>query len=67
MTSSQFDALAQLLKLRQGQAQEAARLVLVHGHRPTDAAALVGLSLAGVSNSVSRVRRGFELARLAAG
>lgn len=65
VSASQFDALAQLLKLRAGAAQEAARLVLVDGHRPSDAAVLMGLSLAGVSNAVSRVRRGLELARTA--
>ncbi|MDE2022051.1 MAG: hypothetical protein KGI71_04070 [Patescibacteria group bacterium] len=67
MTEAQFAALAHLLSLRTGAAQEAARLVLVHGHRPTDAAAATGLSVASVSNAVARVRRGLELARSACG
>lgn len=66
MTGAQFDALATLLRLRTGAAQEAARLVLVHGHQPGEAAALMGLSAASVSNAVSRMRRGLELARVAA-
>lgn len=38
MTSTQFDALAQLLRLRAGPQQAAARLVLVDGLAPADAA-----------------------------
>ena len=65
MTTDQFSALATLLRLRAGAAQEAARLVLVLGHKPSEAAALTGLSAASVSNAVSRMRRGLELARQA--
>lgn len=65
MTDSQFDAIATLLQLRQGPAQEAARLVLVGGLRQIDAAALMGISAASVNNTVQRVRRGMDLARAA--
>jgi len=66
MTADQFSALSQLLRLREGPAQEAARLVLVFGHAPGEAAALCGLSAASVSNAVTRMRRGLNLARSAA-
>jgi hypothetical protein len=67
MTAAQFAALAQLLRIRTGAARDAAELVLVCGHTPSTAAGATGLSLAGVCNAVSRVRRGLELARLATG
>ena len=38
MTSTQFDALVKLLRLRAGAQQAAARLVLVDGLAPADAA-----------------------------
>lgn len=66
LTPAAFAALAQLLRVRDGAAREAASLVLVYGHQPSDAARLAGLSPASVSNAVSRFRRGLELARLAA-
>lgn len=65
MTPAQFTAAAQLLQLRHGPAQEAARLVLVDNYRQVDAAAATGLSVASVSNAVTRIRRGLDLARLA--
>lgn len=67
MTPEQFAALAQLLRLRGGPAQEAARLVLVDGLRPSEAAERTGSALQNVSSAVSRMRRGLELARIAAG
>lgn len=66
MTAAQFDALAQLLRVRDGAAREAACLVLVDGLQPSEAARLTGLSAASVSNAVSRFRRGMELATAAA-
>jgi DNA-directed RNA polymerase specialized sigma24 family protein len=65
MTAAAFAALARLLRLRPGGAQDAARLVLVEGMRPTDAAALSGVSPASASNTITRMRRGLELARTA--
>lgn len=65
MTDAQFTAMAQLLRLRDGAAQDAARLVLVNGHAPGEVASLTGISPASVSNSVGRIKRGLELARIA--
>lgn len=42
MTAASFEALAQLLRLRQGPQREAARLVLVDGVRQADAARMAG-------------------------
>ena len=64
MTAAQFNALAQLLRVRDGPAREAACMVLVDGLPPSEAARLTGLSPAGVSNAVSRMRRGLVLAQL---
>lgn len=66
MTADQFRALCTLLRSPPGPAQEAARLVLVEQMRPSDAAALAGVSPASVSNAVTRFRRGQELAARAA-
>lgn len=65
MTPAQFTAAAKLFQLRKGAAKEAAQLVLVHRYRQIDAAAATGLSVSSVSNAVTRIRRGLELARLA--
>jgi len=43
--------------MRGGQSQEAARLVLVDGMHPIDAARKTGLSSQAVCNAVARVRR----------
>ena len=67
MTGEQFDALAQLIRLRAGPARAAARLVLVDGLRPAKAAARTGCSPQSVSNTLATCRRGIELARLADG
>lgn len=67
MTGEQFEALAQLLRLRAGPASAAARLVLVDGLRPAQAAACAGCSPQSVSNTLAVCRRGIELARRAAG
>lgn len=65
MTPDQFTAAAKLLQLRQGPAREAAKLVLVDKYLQVDAAAATGLSVSSVSNAVTRIRRGLELAQLA--
>lgn len=67
MKPEQFSALATLLRLRAGPAREAARLVLVDGLRPADAAALAGCSAQSVANTLAACRAGLELARQAAG
>ena len=65
MTEEQFMALAELLRMRGGASQEAARLVLVKGLSTTEAARQVGTSPQGVSNVLASCRRGLELARRA--
>jgi len=67
MTGEQFDALAQLLRLRAGPASAAARLVLVEGLRPAQAAARTGCSPQSVSNTLAACRRGIEFACRAVG
>lgn len=62
MTPDQFDALAELLRLRGGASQEAARLVLVDGLSPADAARQVEASPQAVSNVLASCRRGLALA-----
>lgn len=65
MTGDQFMALAELLRMRGGASQEAARLVLVEGLSTTEAARRVGTSPQGVSNVLASCRHGLELARRA--
>jgi hypothetical protein len=57
MTPERFIAIARLISMRGGAAQEAARLVLVDGLRPADAARATSLSPNAVCNAVARVRR----------
>lgn len=65
MTDNQFNALAQLLRLRPGPAREAARLVLVGGMTQADAARKLDVSPNIVTNAVARARSGLELVKLA--
>lgn len=68
LTQPQFDALAQLLRLREGSAaREAARLQLVDGLSIGDAAAQLGIPYKDAQGAVKRARTGLGLARLAAG
>ena len=67
MTDAAFQALSQLLRLRQGPQREAARLVLVGGVRQADAARMAGCSASALGNTLRTCRAGLELARLAAG
>lgn len=67
MTPDQFDALAELLRLRGGASQEAARLVLVNGLSPTEAARKAGITPQAMSNALASCRRGLDLARRVAG
>lgn len=62
MTDASFSALAQLLRLRASPSREAARLVLVHGMRPAEAARSAGCTPQAASNAIARCRRGIELA-----
>ncbi len=65
MTTQQFDALAKLLRLREGPQQQAARLVLVDGLRQADAARMAGCSASALGNTLRTCRAGLELARVA--
>lgn len=67
MSPAQFAALAELLRLRGGASEEVARLVLVEGLTPAEAARQTGASPQAVSNAVSRCRRGMELVAAAYG
>ena len=67
MTAEQFDALAELLRMRGGASQEAARLVLVDGAAPAEAARRVGIQPQAVNNVLNSCQRGIALARIAAG
>ncbi|WP_339869097.1 hypothetical protein [Pseudohongiella nitratireducens] len=62
LSELQFNALAQLIQLRQGRSKEAARLVLVDGKTTSEAAHETDLSLQAVSNVVTRCKRGIALA-----
>ncbi|MFU5553715.1 TrfB-related DNA-binding protein [Pseudomonas aeruginosa] len=63
MTEEQFSALAELMRLRGGPGEDAARLVLVNGLKPTDAARKTGITPQAVNKTLSSCRRGIELAR----
>lgn len=65
LTAAQFAALAELLRLRGGASQEAARLVLVDGLTPAEAARQAGTTPQAVSNVLASCRRGLDLARRA--
>ena len=65
MAPAQFAALARLLRLRAGPAQDAARLVLVDGASQAAAARATGLTPQAVHNAVQRVQAGLGLAQAA--
>lgn len=67
MTQEQFDAIAQLIRMQPGPSREAARLVLVDGAPLQIAASGAGITVAGTSNAVQRVRRALDLATVAVG
>ena len=67
LTAAQFNALAQLLRIRDGLSRQSAYMVLVDGHSQADAARLTGLSASGVGKVVTRLRSGLALAQAAAG
>lgn len=67
MTDDQFDALAQLMRLRTGTQQDAARLVLVGGMRQVDAARQLGISTAALGATMRSCRRGVALAGIICG
>lgn len=64
MTPDQFDALAQLMRLRKSPSCEALRLVLVDGVSQSEAAHQVGIPRTNVTRQVTSARRMLELARV---
>lgn len=66
VTPEQFAALAELLRLRAGLAQDAARMVLVDGVSQADAARATGLTQQAVHNAVKRALAGLALTKRAA-
>ena len=64
MTPAQFHAVAELIGSRDP-ARAAARMVLVDGMRPGEAATAAGVSPQSASNAVGRVRRAHESIRAA--
>lgn len=67
MTNEQFDALAELLRLRGGASQEAARLVLVNGLDRATAAQRAGVTADALRKCLKRCEEGLALARIACG
>lgn len=67
LTYEQFEALSELLRLRDSPAREGARLVLIDGAGLSEAASAAGTSRQNVYRAVQASRRGLELARKAAG
>jgi len=67
MTDAQIDALCELIRAGDGPGMQAARLVLVQGLKPADAARTTGATPQVVSDAVRRLRRAHELAVAAAG
>ena len=63
MTAEQFQALAELIKLRGGKSQEAARLVLVADLTPAEAARQAGATPQAVNSVLRSCERGTDLAR----
>lgn len=66
MSPACFDALASLMRLRQGAQRTAAGLVLVDGMRPADAARACGISRSAVGNTLAVCRKGLALAKIVA-
>lgn len=56
MTPAQFDAIATLIRSRPSPAQNAARLALIEGLTPTDAARQSGCTPQSASNTIRRFR-----------
>ena len=66
MTDHQFDALAQLMRLRDSASREALRLVLVEGLTHSAAAERTGAPRPSVTRQVGSARRTIALARCVA-
>ena len=67
LTASQFAALSELLRLREGSAQAAAAMVLVGGSSVADAARIAGMTYPRAWQAVQRAQRGLKLAHSVCG
>lgn len=67
MKLEEFNALAKLLRLREGAARDVAQDVMVTGANVPAAATEHGLPYVAAHKAVTRVRKGLELARRACG
>lgn len=65
MTKTQFDAIAQLIRLRDVRANRAAQAVLIDGVMQISAAVEFGVSRQAVNATVRRVRKALVLCELA--
>jgi len=63
MTNDAFCALAKLLRMGDGASKHAARLVLVEGLPPAEAARQAGTTPQAVNSALRSCERGIELAR----
>ena len=61
MTNDQFDALAELMRLRQSSSREGARLVFVEGKSQSEAARQCGLSPQNINDRVRSIRHALTL------
>lgn len=61
MTNDQFDALAELMRLRQSPSREALRLVLVEGSTHAHAAEKAGIPRPNVTRQASSAKRAIAL------
>lgn len=64
MTPEQFDALAQMMRLRASPSREALRMVLCDGITQSAAAEQAGIPRPNVTRQVSSARRMIALARV---
>ena len=64
MTGAQFEALAQLMRLRQSPSCEALRLVLCEGKTPKEAEAITGAPWQNTYRQQASARKVIDLAKL---
>lgn len=64
MTSAQFEALAQLMRLRDSPSREALRLVLCDGKTPKEAEAITGTPWQNTYRQQASARKAIELSRI---
>lgn len=65
MTSDQFNAIAQLLRMQDSPSRQAARMVLIDGASVGEAAKASNITSQAVSRALRSIRTGIDLARAA--